>query len=69
VRSLGTTIEGLALVVGEAVTVPVLEVVVEEQVPTGVHQNQLLLVGELVCPSPSSHDVSLTCQKRALQLL
>lgn len=59
--------EGLTPVVGEAVTVPVLEVVVEEQVGTGVRQNQLLLVGEVV-RLPSSHVISLRCQKRALQL-
>jgi hypothetical protein len=70
VRNRGTTIEGLALVVEEEVTAPIPEVVVvEEVVVTGVRQNQLLLGGEAVRPSPSSHDVLLTKQNKALQLL
>jgi hypothetical protein len=53
VRNRGITIEVLAPEVGEAVTVPVLEAVVEEQVEIGVHQSQLPLVGEVVRPSLS----------------
>jgi len=70
VRNRGTTIEGLAPEV-KGVTVPVLEVVVEEeeQVGTGVRPNQQPPDGEVVRPTLSSHVISLTCQKRVLQLL
>jgi hypothetical protein len=57
-------------VVEEVVMVPVLEVVEEEEeVVTGVRPSQLPLGGEAVRPSPSSHDVLLTKQNKALQLL
>jgi len=63
-------IEVLAPEVEEG-TVP--DLVLEEEevvvVVTGVHQSQLLLVGEVVRPSPSPNIISLTCQKRVLQLL
>jgi hypothetical protein len=61
----------LTPVVEEVVMVPVLEVVEEEEevVVIGEHQSQLPLGGEAVRPSPSSHDVLLTKQKKALQLL
>ena len=65
-------IEVLAPVVVEEATVPVpVELVVEEeeQVGTGVRPNQQLPGGEAVSPLPSSHVISLTCQKRVLQLL
>ena len=68
-RNRGTTTEGLAPEVGEEVMVPALEVLVEEQVETGVRPSQLLPDGEAVRPSPSSHDVLLTKQNKALQLL
>jgi hypothetical protein len=66
VKSLGITIEVLAPEVEEVVMEPMPEVVVEEQVVTGVHQSRLQPDGEAVSPSPYLHDASLTSQKRVL---
>jgi hypothetical protein len=69
VRNLETTIEPPTPVVGEVVTVPVLEVVVVEQVLTGVHQSQQLPDGEEVRPSYHLHDLLLTYENKVPQLL